>query len=393
MRLRYVSPIELPRTTRESLLVEDRACVHVTPPGEPRKFLRHAPEFIDDPGGTGLFTGIGTATYTSPPEFLTVVPRATLLGYRTLAWDGKFCTDEVCTSAVETERFLSALASPAPFPNEDTGLTPAADDNGDGRVFELDPAGREERAFAGAAVILCSQEPSNFGSFLFRVLPKLHSVRSRGLGHLPMVAWAKGRQFAELLGLCGLPEDRLIRHDTLLRTRFDRALAPGLRNPHAFIDRESRALLRSIARGRPDSGARRLYISRLGRTSGYRLIRRMVNEAEVIEAMVGLGFTVIEPEHLNAVDQVAAFASAEIVVGPAGSGLFNMVFARPETKVVDIESEPHWIYAHAGLFAACHARYGLFVGEVDPSDPAPVHRSFTVNVPALVDRVAAFLAA
>ena len=115
--------------------------------------------------------------------------------------------------------------------------------------------------------------------------------------------------------------------------------------------------------------------------------RVLVNEAELAAALSGLGFEVLEPEALSPAEQVAAFASADAVVGPSGSALFNTVFCRPGTKVLDIESEPDWIYAHTGLFASCKLRYGLFVGRVDAADLRPVHRRWTVNVPAVVHRV------
>ena len=393
MRLRYTSPLSLPRlppgTAPAALHAAPEACVLLEPPGMDRTMLRHAPEFVDDPAGTGLFAGLGAHTYVSPPAFLTVLPAATLFGYRSLAWDGRFCNDEAGTDPAEAGRFLAALASPEPFPNEDTGLVAAAD--GDG--FCLPP--RPGRHHPGTAVVLCSHEPSNYGSFMFRVLPKLHAVRDYGLGGLPMAVWGHNPAFVELLRLAGVPASQVVQHATHVPLAFGRVIAPSLRNPHGFLDPQSRALFQGMAtaaaRDLPGQG-RPLYVSRLGQARRGASTRRMVNEAELAAALSHLGFTVIEPETLAPAAQVAAFAFADIVVGPSGSGMFNTVFCRPGTKVVDIESEPFWIYAHAGLFASCQARYGIFVGVTDPADPAPVHRRFSVDVPALVSRVAAFMA-
>lgn len=386
MHLQYTPPLSLPRTSWDELPTARQASVYVEPPGSDRLLSRYAPEFIDDPAATGLFDGLGADTYVSPPAFLITLQRPTLFGYRALAWDGQFCTDAAGTAPAETGRFLDGLSSPDPFPNEDTGLTVAP-----GGGFDLRCESRPRRHHAGTAVVLCSHEPSNYGSFLFRVLPKLHAVRAHGLGHLPVVAWAHTPAFLELLRLAGVPESKVIQHETGALVTFDRVIAPSLRNPHAYLDPESHAFFQQIARKNPGTGGgRRLYVSRLGQGRRGVSTRLMLNEAEVAAAMASLGFEVIEPEQLSPAEQIAAFASAEIVVGPSGSGMFNIVFCRPGTKVVDIESESNWIYAHTGLFASCQTRYGLFVAAVDQTDPAPVHRRFSVDVQALVARVSAF---
>ena len=386
MRLRYTTPLSLPQIAPDALLLTPDASVLVEPPGKERHLLRYAPEFIDDPEATGLFAGLGAATYVSPPVFISVLPRAMLFGYRSLAWDGRFCNDDAGTDPVQTGSLLRALSCASAFPNEETGLAPAPD--GDG--FMLPP--RVRRRQSGTAVVLCSHEPTNYGSFLFRVLPKLHAVRRHGLGGLPMVAWAHNPAFLELLRLAGVPAAQIVQHDTQTPTTFDRVIAPSLRNPHGFLDPDSHALFQGMARDNPGAGGgRRLYVSRLGQARRGSSSRHMVNEAEVDAAMSRLGFEVIEPEALAPAEQIAAFASADMVVGPSGSALFNVVFCRPGTKVLDIESEPDWIYAHAGLLASCQARYGLFVGKVDADDPAPVHRRFSLDVSALVSRTMRFM--
>ncbi len=237
-------------------------------------------------------------------------------------------------------------------------------------------------------MVLCLHELSNYGSFIFRVLPKLHAVRAQGLSHLPVVVWAHAPAFLELLQLAGVPKSQVLQHAPGALTTFDRVIAPSLRNPHGFLDPESHAFFQQMARENPGvGGGRRLYVSRIGQTRNGRSTRQMMNEAEVAAAVATLGFEVIEPELLSPAEQIAAFASADIVVGPAGSGMFNVVFCRPGTKVLDIESEANWIYAHTGFFASCKTRYGLFVAPVDPTDPAPVHRRFRVDVPALLARI------
>lgn len=197
-----------------------------------------------------------------------------------------------------------------------------------------------------------------------------------------------------LLEMVGLSPGQIIFHDTQAVTVFNRAIVPAIRNPNALLDHESRELYRQIRIGYGSMpGRKRLYISR--RSHGQRggTSRVLLNEEELITRLSAIGFEIVEPENLSSQQQIALYSAAEIVVGPSGSGMFNVVFCHPGTKVIDIESEDHWIYAHAGLFASCELRYGIFIGEVDPTDARGVHRRWTVNVGAVVERVERFLRA
>ncbi len=66
MRLCYTAPLSLPQIAPDALDLALEASVLVELPGEERRLLRYAPEFIDDPAGTGLFAGLAAATYVSP---------------------------------------------------------------------------------------------------------------------------------------------------------------------------------------------------------------------------------------------------------------------------------------------------------------------------------------
>ena len=74
------------------------------------------------------------------------------------------------------------------------------------------------------------------------------------------------------------------------------------------------------------------------------------------------------------------FSSAEIVVGLGGAGMFNCVFCRPGTKVVDIESTPKFCNAHSNLFASADLSYGIIIGAEDRSDPRSNHRNWWLDL-------------
>jgi hypothetical protein len=67
--------------------------------------------------------------------------------------------------------------------------------------------------------------------------------------------------------------------------------------------------------------------------------------------------------------------------------MFNVVFCYPGTKVIDLESEPHWIHAHRCLLASCDLEYGFFVGQAADRCYQQHHQPWTVNIEALVQRI------
>jgi capsular polysaccharide biosynthesis protein len=190
--------------------------------------------------------------------------------------------------------------------------------------------------------------------------------------------------------MAGIPRDRIIRHELRHVYRIDHAIIPGLRIPLAYADQESRALYNRIALPLEcDSSQKRLYISRraLNAERSVPRGRVLLNEGDLIEQLRKMDFEIVEPQALDAASQIRLFRNAELVVGPSGSGMFNAVFCRPDTKLIDIESEPHWIIPHSGLFSSAGLRYGIFEGLAVDKDWSRHHKPWRVNVQRLAERI------
>ena len=110
----------------------------------------------------------------------------------------------------------------------------------------------------------------------------------------------------------------------------------------------------------------------------------MLNEYEFATRLAAVGFDILRPHEMTVKDQIEAFSSADPVVGPAGSAMFNAVFCHPGTVLVDIESQPNWMFAHQCLFCSCGLRFGLFEAKADSSDLNTPHQPFRVNIDALL---------
>jgi capsular polysaccharide biosynthesis protein len=241
---------------------------------------------------------------------------------------------------------------------------------------------------------LASHEPSNYGSWLFRVLPKLHTLTQVHLEEpLRYLVWIGLPSFMEYLNLLDIPDEQVISHDpTNTIYQLDRVIVPSMRNNQAYLDPESVALFARLRErhGVPVQRGVRIYVSRVQHSQNGGSERIMQNEPELVQRLANLGFRIVEPESLTVPEQIMAFSSAEMVVGPSGSGMFNVVFCHPRTKIIDIESEPHWIHAHRCLFSSCGLRYGIFVGNALDRRFEVHHQPWNVNIDALVSQVDLF---
>lgn len=65
-------------------------------------------------------------------------------------------------------------------------------------------------------------------------------------------------------------------------------------------------------------------------------IRQMINEDEVFEHLKAYGFTRYTLSEMSFLQQVALFSNADTIIGAHGSGLTNILFCRPGTKIIEI---------------------------------------------------------
>lgn len=78
----------------------------------------------------------------------------------------------------------------------------------------------------------------------------------------------------------------------------------------------------------------RIYISRKKAT-----VRRVMNEWEVQNVLLALGFTIIYMEDLLMKDKIKLMQETMIVVSLHGAGLTNMMFMKPGTAILELRNE------------------------------------------------------
>jgi capsular polysaccharide biosynthesis protein len=95
--------------------------------------------------------------------------------------------------------------------------------------------------------------------------------------------------------------------------------------------------------------------------------RRILNEADLLQALSPLGFERYRLEALPIEEQIALFQDAECVVAPHGAGLANLVFA-PETAVVELFAADYIVPHYYLLCKAVGASYAAWNGSQSHHD-------------------------
>jgi hypothetical protein len=79
---------------------------------------------------------------------------------------------------------------------------------------------------------------------------------------------------------------------------------------------------------------RLIFISRAGHAA--KRSRRLLNHEEIAEMAAHHGFEIVRCEELPLAEQVRLFSEAQVIAGPHGSGFTNMVFAPPNTRIIEM---------------------------------------------------------
>lgn len=200
-------------------------------------------------------------------------------------------------------------------------------------------------SLAGTYYALDSELPGHFGHFTTEIIarlwgwamakaayPDVKAVISPKPGTSELAAW----QY-ELLDAAGIGSTDV--HVLAEPVTVDRLLGatPMFSNPryvHPAVTEVWRSIGQALAR---PTGHRRIFV---GRKPGPGR-RTCTNADEVERYFRQQGFAVIFPEDHSIAEQISFFDSAEVIVGFAGSGLFNLMFAREPKKVIIIGSESY----------------------------------------------------
>lgn len=222
-------------------------------------------------------------------------------------------------------------------------------------------------------ISLASGEPSNYGSWLYRILPKLFSI-PKGDDRPVLVYQNTGWQ-KQLLDQFRSGRE-VVPHWPEMQYRLKSATIMAPRNSYVFFDSEILDVYRNHPAASGLHAHPKIYIER-----GPGGIRPIVNEQALIALLEARGFFIVRPGQISIADQIYLYKNARVIVCAGGSGLFNAVFARNCECVVDIEPGTDWLYAHSNLLQSCAIPHAVVFGA--RLDRSNVHSPWSVSVAAI----------
>lgn len=196
----------------------------------------------------------------------------------------------------------------------------------------------------GRVVLLSGLSGHVYYHWMFDIIPRLEILRRSGI-KFEQIDWfvinSLNKPYQkETLALLDVPVEKIIesdRHSHIQATELIVPSFPGYMDwaEEGTIEFLRQTFLTQITPSKIIS--KKIYISRAKARN-----RQLINELEVSKFLDSQGFKTVFLEELSVLEQVTTFANAEIVVAPHGSGLANLVFCSPNTKIIEIFS-PNYV--------------------------------------------------
>lgn len=230
-------------------------------------------------------------------------------------------------------------------------------------------------------VFVADTRHTGYGHLLLEVVPRLGHLRNLPKETKVFTGMAASTARQAMFEALGVGKDRVIqsRAPALCREAYavDNPLdLTGHIGPAAW---EIYDLLGNLAKTSSIATSERLFISRRNVER-----RKLRNEAEIKDLFARYGFEIVQPETLAINDQIRLFANAKLIAGARGSGMHNVVFARPDTRMLLLTHRRFIQPVDAILTRRDHA-LGIAIGEPVPMSVRDAHLPWTIEV-GLVER-------
>lgn len=193
----------------------------------------------------------------------------------------------------------------------------------------------------GTVAYLSNTWPKNYGHWLIYTLPLIRIywkfIGKENIDYYYVGDGAIEAFQIETLAKVGINKEQILNYPC----KADRALTVvknrenqngGIKYTEFFSFRfVSSLFLRSCNKLENIYPGKRIYVKR-----GDVKYRKVINEDEILNYLKSLGFVVVVMEGRTVQEQADIFYSSDVIVAPHGSALTNLLFVRPNTKVIEL---------------------------------------------------------
>ncbi|AUC60792.1 TPR repeat domain protein [Cyanobacterium sp. HL-69] len=217
----------------------------------------------------------------------------------------------------------------------------------------------------GRVVVLAGLLNNIYFHWLFDILPRIHLLEKASIDwdDIDSVVVDNRCQFQrETLDIFGIPASKIVPLSFPTHIEADELIVPSFPSAIAWMPPWSCQYLRTKIIGdnlNKETPHKKIYISRAKSSN-----RRLINELEIITILQQYNFEIVNLELLSVRQQAELLNQAKIVISPHGSGLSNLVFCQPNTKVIEICS-PNYVYPCYWLVSnILELEYHYILGEI-----------------------------
>lgn len=223
---------------------------------------------------------------------------------------------------------------------------------------------------------------NNYFHFLREAIPKLRLFAKAGVQYDKLYAPMSRPYHREMLEIFGIDTKKVIPESFHAHVQGDVVYVPN--HQQAVRDEEMQFLF-EVAASQPWSKVKqeprkRVYVSR-----GRMKVRNCLNENEFMSKLEPLGFERHYLEMMSVRQQIELFQQADVIMGPHGAGLVNMVFAPRGTKVIELATPYRPYNCFAELAAACGHSFYQHVGRPVDGNIVTEESNLKVDVASLID--------
>lgn len=131
----------------------------------------------------------------------------------------------------------------------------------------------------------------------------------------------------------------------------------------------------------PKKAFRKLYISRKRAT-----YRKLLNSEEIENFLITQGFEIVYPDFLSAQAQIELFSMAQVIIGPTGAGMVNLIFAPKDCKILILSSnvqEANFRVFHSLAMSLEMDLKFLIGAHTNTQIISPMHSDYSIDIDLL----------